>query len=150
MLIAVILVSAVVMMVAFMLYSRTSPFERTPRCPNCEIPYLKLVDPQDERAAHTGPRRTYEVLACPQCTNTTTRVYGTPSRFAYCPACNQRTLETPARRLPPSIEAPLAVEIDERCHVCGYTHHLVLPPQFEDAPMAAGRGKIIPFPTSER
>ncbi|MEZ4316530.1 MAG: hypothetical protein R3F61_03470 [Myxococcota bacterium] len=149
MLIGVILVSALVMMVGFTLYSRTSPFERTPRCPNCHIPYLELVDPDRIGSNRGGPRRTYDVLACPQCTNTTTRVYGTPSRFAYCPSCNQRTLETPARRLAPTLEAPLAVEVEERCHVCGYAHHLVLPPQHE-SPASAGRGKVIPFPGAKR
>ncbi|MCB9678878.1 MAG: hypothetical protein H6737_27500 [Alphaproteobacteria bacterium] len=143
MLIGVILFAACTMLVALLLYTRTSPFQRTPLCPNCQIPYLKLVDPPD-----SPERRSYEVLACPQCTNTTTRVHGSPSRFAYCPSCNQRTLETPARRLPPTLEAPLSVEIDERCHVCGHEHVVILPPPFH-TPVVM-RGRVIPFPGAKR
>ncbi len=151
-LIFTIALTATVMLVGFLLYTRTSPFERTARCPNCEVAYLELVEAGE-------PARSYAVLACPQCTNTSTRVHGSPSRFAYCPSCRQRTLETPTRRLPPDIDAPLAVEVEERCHVCGHHDVLVLP-----APHARGlrvqaeaggasestprhtRRTVIPFP----
>jgi hypothetical protein len=155
-LISISLITAAVMFVGFMLYTRTSPFDRPARCPNCEVPYIELAPPADD----SGSQRTYAVLACPQCTNTSTRVHGTPSRFAYCPSCRQRTLETPTRRLPPDLDAPLAVEVEERCHLCGHHDAVVLPAQpLRDhrihAEAGAGtppphRRTVIPFPVDRR
>lgn len=142
MLIGVILVSTIVLLGSVLLYTRATPFDRPVRCPNCRIPYLALVDSTPRGA----PVRSYRVLACPQCTNTITRVHGTASRFAYCPACSQRTLETPAKRLSPTISAPLAVEVEERCHVCGHTDVVVLPNVIQ----ADLGGKVIPFPGSRQ
>lgn len=140
MLIATIALASVILLGGMMLYTRTSPFERHPHCPNCSVAYITM--------APSGTGRSYEVLACPECTNTITRVHGTPSRFAYCPSCQQRTLETPTRRLAPTVEAPLAVSVDERCHICGYGEQRVLPEPSE-RPVAVGEprlGKVIPFP----
>jgi hypothetical protein len=141
-LIGVIAVSTVILLGGAMLWSRTFPWSGPPVCPNCRVPYQVLTDPPGD-----GARRTYEVLACLHCANTSTRVHGSPSRFAYCPACTQRTLETPVKRLPPSLENPLQVEVDERCHVCGYEDVRVVPPPWSSQ---RGRGKVIPFPARPR
>lgn len=113
--------AAVVLFVSTMVYSRTGPFGSTPSCPTCEVPFLVLDVPAEPE------RRTYDVLVCPECTNSVTRVLGARSRFAWCPACRQRTLETPVHRLPPTPERPLAVEVEEHCHVCGYRDLVELP-----------------------
>lgn len=136
--IGTILVSAVVLFVGAMVYTRTRPFDGPPKCPSCDVPYLEL--PQGEE------HRTYDVLVCTECTNTSTVVFGTASRFAYCPTCRQRTLEMPVRRLAPMPDAPLSVEVAEHCHVCGHRDEVVLP----EPGVRIGRGKVIPFPTRGR
>lgn len=139
MLLSVIALSASIFFVGALVASRTSPFGRAPLCPNCQIPYQAITAPHDG-----GARRTYEVLACVQCANTTTRVLGAASRFAHCPSCNQRALEIPVRRLPPTPENPLQVEVEERCHVCGHDDVVALPSAWQPR---RGRGTVIPFPS---
>lgn len=140
MLIATILVGAVVLLGSMLLYTRTRPLATTPTCPTCEADYL-ILEPPDEG----GVRRTYDVLVCPECTNAITRVQGTKSRFAWCPACRQRTLETPVRRLPPAPLRPLAVEVEEQCHVCGFRATIELPDGPLELPQPALPDNVIPF-----
>lgn len=130
--IVAIVVGAVVLMAAAVLYTRTSLVQRPLVCPSCEAPFIRL--PQDQT--------TYDVLVCPQCANTVTSVHGGPSRFAACPACHQRTLEIQATRLAPTPEAPIAVECIEVCHVCNHQEVRELPHE----PVSTRRGVVIPFP----
>lgn len=138
--IATVLVAAMVLMGCTMVYTRARPFGGPARCPSCDVNLVELPSLDDEGEE----RRTYDVLVCPHCTNTSTRVLGTRSRFAWCPQCRNRTLETPVVRLPPTPTAPIAVQVDERCHVCGFTDTRVLPEQQGWSPQ---KGKVIPFPT---
>lgn len=120
-------------------------------CPTCEIPLVRLTQgPSTE----PGDVRSYDVLACPTCTNTLTLVHGTRSRFAYCPACQQRTLETPCIRLAPEPDDPLppgtlCIEVRERCHLCEHAEDTLicietdLTIEEEDPPR---QGQVIPFP----
>lgn len=114
------------------------------RCPSCGDP-MRPVDlsPADRPApARAGVRSdgretpTYEVLVCEPCANTATLVHGQKSRFAYCPACTNRSLRAPALLRPDG-----TLEIHEECELCGYrsTAHL---------PIGASRpaGQVIPFP----
>ncbi|MCA9568907.1 MAG: hypothetical protein KC656_13755 [Myxococcales bacterium] len=129
-----VVVATVVLFAGSMLYARARPFRPPAICPSCAVHMLELP-----RTLAPAP---YDILICPHCANTVTRVHGMNSRFAACPACRQRTLETRVQRLPPTPETPIGVAVDELCHVCGHQDHVVLPP--EGVP--AGKGKVIPFP----
>ena len=144
MLIAIVALSTGVLLSATLLYSRAAPLAGPPQCPNCHVMYVRLGSSAEDEAHRS--HRAYEVFACPECTNTITRVHGAPSRFAYCPSCAQRTLETPTRRLSPTIDAPLAVAIEERCHVCGFHDERVLPESGTPFEMPSAKGQVIPFP----
>lgn len=128
-----IVLGSVVLLVGAVLYTRTRLLGGPPVCPSCAAAFIPL--PQGDRPA-------YDVLVCPQCANTMTAVHGGPSRFAACSECNQRTLEVNARRLPPTPEAPIAVECFEHCHVCNHQDRRILP----DQPLEPRRGVVIPFP----
>lgn len=127
-----IVIGAVVLLLTALLYTRSSLVRRPLVCPSCDAPFIRM--PQE----HTS----YDVLVCPQCSNTVTAVHGGPSRFAACPDCHQRTLEIQATRLAPRPEAPIAVECIEICHVCSYEDVRELPTE----PMQPRRGVVIPFP----
>ena len=67
-----------------------------------------------------GRHRTYEVLACPHCSDVSCAVRGQLSRFAVCPSCSQFGLEVDARAVglaEVGVVPPIAVE--ERCRICG-------------------------------
>ncbi len=119
--ITTVLFGAAMLFIGALLASYSRPFAAPARCPSCHVRFLTLPQPADAT-------RPYEVHICPHCANTCTEVHGAPSRFARCPRCYRRTLEIPARRLPPTPEAPIAVAIEEHCHVCGYREDVVLPP----------------------
>lgn len=109
---------------------------RQRRCPSCGVP-LAVISPNDA----DGPLG-YEVLACPRCTNALTLVHGSRARYAYCPECHQRTLETPCIRLPDTPEGQRRVEVHEHCHLCG---HMAVR-EVSDPPVEpAKRGQILPF-----
>lgn len=103
-------------------------------CPTCRVPYQVLSE------AGEGPNTTYDVLACPQCANTATLVHGARNHLSYCPACTNRTLETPTVRRPG--KQPI-VEVREHCHLCGFE-------QTFEVRAPATRGRVIPFPTPEQ
>lgn len=133
--IVTILVSAVVLFVGTVVYTRSRPFAGPPRCPSCQVDYLALPTGDEPLP--------YDVLVCPECSNTNVVVHGATARFCQCPACRQRTLEVRAQRLPPRPEAPISVGITEHCHLCGHVDELDLP----DPGVKVGRGQVIPFPT---
>lgn len=114
---------------------------RQRRCPSCRVPLVGLA-----REA-SGEALTYEVLVCPSCTNALTLVHGTRARYAWCPECRQRTLETPCIRLPDADDGRRRVEVHENCHLCG---HMAVR-EVGDPPTApAKRGQVIPFPRRKR
>lgn len=107
-----------------------------PACPSCEAPMIALTDgPSTE----PGQIRSYDVLACPRCTQVDIRVHGVRSRLAYCPSCLQRALDTSGSRIGAAGLDPLQVVIHERCHLCG---HQAEHPIERRRPRA---GKVIPF-----
>lgn len=115
--------------------------EAAARCPTCRIPMIPLTSGPSTDPEHV---RSYDVLACPSCTNAVTMVHGTRSQCAYCPACHQRTLETPCiRRSSPASDAP-EVEVREHCHICGYEAIVVI--RGEAPPEPTARGQVIRFP----
>lgn len=116
-------------------------------CPSCRTPMQTLARPGDDaEAVQPGTRAagvpSYEVLVCDGCCNAATLVHGHQSRFAYCPACLNRSLRTPCIRRPDG-----AVKVEERCDLCGFraerTFHDHSEEEAEDPPM----GQVIPFPT---
>jgi hypothetical protein len=127
---------------------------RRRRCVSCGVG-LVAVDIRSDGAL----RASYEVMACPHCTNALTLVHGTRARYATCPDCRQRTLETPCIRLPdapstnPPPETRRRVEVHEHCHLCGHAAVIEVSDQpFEPQSQAAHhpRGQVIPFPTGRR
>lgn len=114
----------------FLLYRRAATAER--RCPNCHATYEVIA------AAGSGPNTTYDVLACPMCSNTSTRVQGTRSEQAWCPSCRNRSLETPSLRLPGD---GVRVEVREYCGICEFERSYVVG-EGDVRPL----GKVIPFP----
>lgn len=128
-----IVIGSVVLLLSALLYTRSSLVRRPLVCPSCDAAFIRM--PQDQNS--------YDILVCPQCSNTVTAVHGGPSRFASCPDCHQRTLEIQATRLAPRPEAPIAVECVEVCHVCSYQDVRELPSE----PLGQQRkGVVIPFP----
>lgn len=104
-------------------------------CPNCRTPMAALPD-----EAPLGVR-SYRVHACRTCTNVVTQVHGARSRWAWCPACRQRALETPVHRLPNAPDGSPQAEVHELCHICGHELMVRLP---ELTPVAQG-GKVLHF-----
>jgi hypothetical protein len=115
---------------AALLYRRARQMERN--CPNCHAEY-ELIS-----AAGDGPNASYDVLACPFCVNTSTRVHGTQSELAWCPACRNQTLETPSLRLPGEGRR---IEVREHCGICEFERSYVVG-EGEIRPL----GRVIPFP----
>ena len=113
---------------------RLSRLGRNRDCASCNIPMAPLTEP--------GAVRSYEVLVCSQCTNAVTAVHGAPSPLSYCPACRQRSLQTPVLRLPDVDHQP-RVEVHECCTLCGYRAVALVPAYLEEAPPS---GKVIQFP----
>lgn len=107
-------------------------------CPSCGVELVPTPIARDGGAADT-----YEVLCCPRCSNAVTLVHGVRHRFAHCPDCHQRTLETPCIRLPDGPDGQRRVEVHETCHLCA--HHAVR--EWSDKPweIAAKRGLVLPF-----
>ena len=102
-------------------------------CPTCHVDYVLLSSADED--AHAA----YDVLACPTCSNTVTRVHGTASRHGYCTACRNRAMEVTCDRLPgPSLQ----VEVHESCGLCGHTHTFEL-----GVPAEVRMAEVIPFPT---
>jgi hypothetical protein len=118
-------------LVAGLTLYRRRPTE--PQCPACRVDY-EIVS-----AAGQGPNASYDVLACPFCANTTTRVHGARSAVAWCPACRSRSLQTRGVRL---AGEPLQVEMHEHCTECEYERDYVVGEGGLDRPL----GKVIPFP----
>lgn len=144
----VILGAAAVALVGFLAVQLRQPGspsgELTFLCPTCRIPMSPVTSGPSTDPEHV---RSYDVLACPSCTNAVTMVHGTRSQWAYCPECQQRTLETPCIRLPSDAtgaEQGARVEVREHCHLCSYdATHVVngAPPTPPEA-----RGQVIHFP----
>lgn len=114
-------------------------------CPSCGRTLVSLGRDGPDLTSRSidGDPLTYEVLVCPTCTNALTHVHGARSRYAYCPECRHRTLETPCIRLPDSVDGRRRVEVHEQCTLCG--HHDLRevgdPPKIPER-----RGQVIPFP----
>lgn len=89
-----------------------------------------------------GRHRTYEVFACPHCTDVMTSVHGQPSRFATCPSCSQFGLEIEATAtgLNEVGEVP-AVEVEELCRICGHHDAWSVPERIDELP-----NNVIEFP----
>lgn len=105
------------------------------RCPACDVAYIQVP-------SLDGEHRPYDVLICPVCTNTVTRVHGARSNMAYCPTCSNRSLETPCARSAHGADAPTRVAVHEYCHICGHEDEVVFGPPEETRPL----GRVIPFP----
>ena len=106
-------------------------------CPSCGVELTPL------RVARDGAIAAYEVMCCPRCSNAVTLVHGVRHRFAHCPDCHQRTLETPCIRLPDSADGHRRVEVHESCHLCA--HHAIR--ELSDGPWETPmkRGLVLPF-----
>ncbi len=115
---------------------------RQRRCPSCGVNLVTVAQPGSTAA--DGAQVTYEVLACPSCTNALTLIAGSRQRYAWCPECRQRTLETPCIRLPDTAEGRRRVEVHEHCHLCGHLAVRELGDAGEAAP--SKRGQILHFP----
>lgn len=111
------------------------------KCPSCHIPLVPVTT-----SADGGPPLTYEVLACPTCTNAITLVHGNRARYAWCPECRQRTLETPCIRLPDAGGKP-RVDVHEHCHLCG---HAAIREVGEPGDKPLRRGIVLAFPGGRR
>ena len=95
-----------------------------------------------QRVPPAHRHRTYEVLACPQCTDVTTAVHGQISRFAVCPSCSQFGLEVQATAVAPSEVGEIPpVVVEERCRICGFADEWAHPELVEDLP-----NNVIEFP----
>lgn len=103
------------------------------RCPTCGVNY-EVVS-----AAGQGPNSSYDVLACPHCSNTATVVRGARSFLPYCPSCGNRTLETPTVRLPGD---PLRVEVREHCPLCHFERTFMV----GELETPVKLGKVLAFP----
>ncbi len=128
----VALLTVLIFAVAVVAYRGLGPVRQ---CPTCKVDYEVISETG-------GMNLTYDVLACPRCSNCATRVHGTHSHLAYCPACRNRSLETPSVRT--SLQPP-EIEIRENCHLCGFQRTFA----------ARGEeprkiGVVIPFPLDRR
>jgi hypothetical protein len=99
------------------------------RCPTCRDSLMELPKPEE---------RTYEVLACPRCPTAVTLAVGQRARLSWCPSCRQRALDTPCIRQPDA-DGTVAVEVQERCHLCGHEEVLLIETS------APPRGLVVPF-----
>ncbi len=89
-----------------------------------------------------GRHRTYDVVACPQCTDVQAVVHGQPTRFAICPACSQFGLEVEATSVAPSeVGALPPIEVEESCRICGYSDEWGVPELLDELP-----DNVIEFP----
>jgi hypothetical protein len=111
---------------------------RVRRCPACLVALQPLRETRDAQ-----PLYGYDVYACTRCTNAFTAMIGHRHRFAHCPDCHQRTLETPCIRVADGSEGQRRVEVHESCHLCG--HHATR--EVSDLPYLSPpkRGQIVPF-----
>lgn len=101
------------------------------KCPTCQVPYTVV------HRAGDGLDTSYDVLACPSCTNTITRVHGQRSPLAYCPACHQRAMTPRLERTPGD---GLTVTVHEECVLCAHeATHVLHPPKL---------ATVLPFPGS--
>ncbi len=106
---------------------------RNQRCPTCGVGY-EVVS-----AAGQGVNGSYDVLACPHCSNTATVVRGARSFLPYCPSCGNRTLETPTVRLPGET---VRVEVREHCPLCHFERTFTVGDLQEPVKL----GKVLAFP----
>lgn len=103
------------------------------RCPTCGVAYEVVAPAGDDT------NRSYDVLACPHCSNTATLVRGSRSFLPYCPSCGNRTLETPTVRLPGD---RLRVEVREHCPLCHFERTYVV----GELELPVKLGKVLAFP----
>ncbi len=108
-------------------------------CPSCDVP----MDALPMGSTADQPHGTYEVLVCRECRNAATLAHGQRFRYAWCPACLQRSLETPCIRLPDD-DGKTVVEVHEECQLCGFTSTR----RFEGT--APPRGLVLPFPAMRK
>ena len=89
---------------------------------------------------------TYEVLVCPSCPTAEVLSHGSRNRFAYCPRCGRKALQTVAERLPDPPGQRL-VHVKENCQVCGYGDiRFVSSDVQNDGPeQPPKKGDVLPF-----
>jgi len=134
--IAVVLGATLLAFVVFALWQTRLLVASVRRCTDCGGEREDVPPPPDDR------RRTYDVMACPQCTGVVTVVSGRPSRFAICPACSRFGLEVEATSLGPNeVGTVPPVEVEERCRICGYADAWSVPDLAVELP-----DNIIEFP----
>ncbi|MEN0063069.1 MAG: hypothetical protein AAGA48_13020 [Myxococcota bacterium] len=105
------------------------------RCTVCGAERVVIEAPPDRH-------RTYDVLACPHCTDVVTMVHGQPSRFATCPSCSQFGLEVEATAVGLTEVGELpAIEVEESCRICGYADEWSVPDRIDELP-----NNVIEFP----
>ncbi len=124
------------LLVATLQRGRGEAVVATGHCPSC---YEELVHLAPDPAVQ--PRRTWEVVACPQCEVASTVVQGVPGRAAWCPACRQRALELQVTRLEGTSRSPVRIEVTERCHLCNHEAQVLV-----EQGTTARAGRVIPFP----
>jgi hypothetical protein len=142
---ALILAGVGVALVAWLVHQARSGAARAtaPACPASRGPVALLVPVVEDL-----PRRSYEVCGCGTCRTAIATVHGVPSRWAYCPACFQRTLQVDWAVVPEP--GDLEVSVDERCHLCGHEDGVTMwLPVDDDASLRedARLGRVIPFPS---
>lgn len=121
---------------------------RQRNCPSCRVALVPLgKGPENVSHSVDGELLTYEVLVCPRCTNALTNVHGARSRYAFCPECRQRTLETPCIRLPDTADGRRRVEVHENCHLCD---HGAVREVADPSNTPARRGQVLQFPQHRR
>jgi len=117
---------------------------RQRKCPSCRVELVSL-NPQ-KTGDGAGPLG-YEVLVCPRCTNALTLVAGSRSRYAFCPECRQRTLETPCIRIPDGQDGQPRVEVHENCQLCG---HQAVREVGDTGPQKEKKGQVLQFPGKKK
>jgi len=110
---------------------------RNRRCSNCKEDLVSIAAPD---GLHT-----YEVMACTSCDVAEVLSNGTPNRFAFCPRCGRRGLETLADRLPDP-PGQILVQVKEACQVCGYgdTRYVTYDRE-EGSKPTPPKGDVLPF-----
>lgn len=118
---------------------------RQRQCPRCAAE-LRTVAPPD--GLHT-----YEVLACPRCETAVTLSQGARRRFSFCPRCGQRSLSTAPHRHPDPPGGVL-VEVEEACHLCGWSDRRFCTAEGPGGAAGAGagapRGVVLSFPAAPK
>ena len=110
-------------------------------CPHCQVALEGLRAPDTVQ-----PRRSWEVLACLDCTLAVTVVQGVPASIGWCPECRQHALQLGSRRVTPDPDAPIVVEVEESCSLCKHSARIEVRRSAWEDQGPSPRGRVIPFP----